>query len=95
MKTRTQIFPKIDKNDFIKLKHIYSGSANYDKHETIYRLIIFVSYIDSSLPTLWYPLKSENRFSKGVFQTKNQSRFEIKFYWVNRPKVNFFKAMLR
>jgi hypothetical protein len=36
MKTRTQIFPKMDKNDFIKLKHIYIGSANYNKHTKIY-----------------------------------------------------------
>ena len=26
MKTRTQIFPKMNKNNFIKLKHIYIGS---------------------------------------------------------------------
>ena len=33
MKTRTQMFPKMDKNDLIKLKHIYIGSADYDKHK--------------------------------------------------------------
>jgi hypothetical protein len=36
MKTRTQIFPKMDKNDFMKLKHILIGSANYNKQEKIY-----------------------------------------------------------
>ena len=36
MKTRTQIFPKMNKNNFIKLKHIYIGSANYNKHARIY-----------------------------------------------------------
>ena len=33
MKTRTQIFPKMNKSNFIKLKHIYVGSANYNKHK--------------------------------------------------------------
>jgi hypothetical protein len=36
MKTRTQIFPKMDKNNFMKLKHIQIGSANYNKHKNIY-----------------------------------------------------------
>jgi hypothetical protein len=61
MKTLTQIFPKMNKNNFIKLKHIYIGSANYDKHEKIYRFIISVSYIDSILPSLWYPLKGRTK----------------------------------
>jgi hypothetical protein len=58
MKTRTQIFPKINKNNFIKLKHIYIGSANYNKHKKIYWLIMFVSYNDSSLLGLWHPLNT-------------------------------------
>ena len=33
MKIRTQIFPKIDKNDLNELKHIYSGWANDNKHK--------------------------------------------------------------
>ena len=56
MKTRTQIFLKMNKNNFIKLKHIYISSANYNKHKNLYWLIIFVSYNDSSLQGLWHPL---------------------------------------
>jgi hypothetical protein len=48
----------MNKNNFIKLKHIYIGSANYNKHKNIYWLIIMVSYNDSSLQGLWQPLKS-------------------------------------
>jgi hypothetical protein len=36
MKTQTQIFPKMHKNNFMKLKHILIGSANYNKHDKIY-----------------------------------------------------------
>jgi hypothetical protein len=35
MKTQTQIFQKMDKDYFIKLKHIYTGSAKYNKHDQI------------------------------------------------------------
>ena len=43
IKVRTQIFPKIDKNDFYKQMHIYSGSANDNKHKKVKQLINFVS----------------------------------------------------
>ena len=40
---RTQISPKIDKNYFYKYMHIYSGSANNNKHEKVKQRIYFVS----------------------------------------------------
>ena len=43
MKIRTQIFPKMDKNYFNELKHIYYGRANDNKHTKVNQLIIFVS----------------------------------------------------
>ena len=42
-KVRTQIFPKIGKNYFYKQMHIYSGSANDNKHKKVKQLINFVS----------------------------------------------------
>ena len=70
MKTRTQIFLKMNKNNFIKLKHINIGSANYNKHKNIYLLIIFVKYNDSSLQGLWHPLTDLNmlQLHKIIFQ---------------------------
>jgi hypothetical protein len=43
MKVRTQIFPKIVKNDFNELINNNYGSANDNKHKKINQLIIFVS----------------------------------------------------
>jgi hypothetical protein len=59
MKTQTQIFTEMDKNNFMKLKHILIGSANYTKHEKVYWLTILLSYIDSRMPGLCHLLKAD------------------------------------